>query len=586
MIATEDNIASILTCLEAADEIGVDTETTGFEVRYGTDYLMGFCVSVDGLDSYIPFRHKANNLSKRYLPDLFNIFCKKPLIWHNRKFDMHSVKTIGMDPLYFKGPQYDTMMIAHLVDEEMWSKELDFLAKKFLNEGKKNSEEVHKLGEIYGWKNLPVEVVAPYGEKDANITRRLKNVLWPLLVNQELESVYWETEAPFTNLLYLLEQRGVGTDLQFAERKATVGRGRMATLQRELGFNPASPLDLRDNLLTKLDLPVFQHTSSCEACKAGFDVNTHEGKPSFNKIAMKEYDDILMVMNDPTARKISEYRGWQKAVTSLYEPVLERTGPDGFIRTSFKQHGTVTGRLSASEPNLQQVPRHSPKIWNGDAKRCFTSGRDGYLLYGWDYSQLELRLAAAYGNEKILLDEFAKDKADPFNVLAPIIFGILTEETRHETKTFTYANLYGAGLSKIARQLGRTVEETRPLYERYKASISGIINVSGQVSKLVEQRGYVKYWDGRRRHIKNRSDSYKAWNSVCQGGGAQLVKQAMLRCLEFEDENLQMVLQVHDEITFTIAEHLIPKYEPMIKEAMTDFPVFPVRLAVEGKEWK
>jgi DNA polymerase I-like protein with 3'-5' exonuclease and polymerase domains len=232
------------------------------------------------------------------------------------------------------------------------------------------------------------------------------------------------------------------------------------------------------------------------------------------------------------------------------------------------------------------VPRGSNKVWNGNAKSSFNSGREGYILYGWDYSQIELRLATAYGQEQILLTEFENPNADPFNVLAPLIFGELTPETRHETKTFVYANLYGAGVNKIALQLGRPVHEVEELYGNYKRSISGIIDVSQQVTRLVEQRKFVKYWDGRRRHIRSRSDAYKAWNSVCQGGAAQLVKKAMLRCLEFEDENCFMVLTVHDEITFVIRENMIDHYEPLIIEAMTDWPQFGVNLHVEGKEWK
>lgn len=587
MLVTEQNFAIAMSCLWGADEIGVDTETSGFEVRYGTDFLTGFCFSVEGFKCYMPFRHPASNLPMRYVGAVEELLQAKDLIWHNRKFDMHSVKTIGIDPLKFLGKQYCTMIIASLVNEELYSKELDFLAKWYLKEEKTNSDQIHKLGDIYGWKNIPAEAIWEYGEQDAELTRQLKIFLWPKLVEQELESVYWETEAPFTALLYTLEQRGVGTNLNFVEEKEFIGSGRMATISRELGFNPASPIALGRVLLDELGLPVLAHTKSCEHCKRGVALHTHEGKPSFTKIVMEEYDDILEASNNPTARRIAEYRGWQKAVTALYRPVLERN-VNGIIKTSFKQHRTVTGRLSASEPNLQQVPRNSTKPWNGTAKRSFTSGQAGALLYGWDYAQLELRLAAGYGMEALLLAEFERQGADPFSVLAPRIFGVLTPETRHQTKTFVYANLYGAGLRKIAAQLGKSVAETEPLYRNYHDTIPGIINVSRQVTSLVEQRGWVKYWDGRRRHIRNRSDAYKAWNSLLQGGGAQLVKKAMLRCQEIEDINCQMVLQVHDEITFVIEEGSIPKYEPAIKEAMTQWgkPFENINFEVEGKEWK
>lgn len=586
MLATDQNMQFILEALQKADEIAVDTETSGLNVRNNVDYLTGVCVDAEGISAYIPFRHKVDNVGLQWVEPLVQALEEKDLIWHHRKFDMHSFKTLGVDPLRFKGKQWDTMLMFHLWNEEEYSFEMDYLAKKFLQDEKTGKDQIHEFGQRFGYENITPKAMEPYGCKDASLTRNLKRFVYPKLQEQQLIQIYLSTEMPFTALLYQLEQRGVGVDREFAAEKAKRGRSRMATITRELGFNPASPIALGKYLLDELKLPVFAHTAACLECKKGRHVNTHEGKPSFNKLAMQEYDDILSLSNNPNAKRITEYRGWQKATTSLYEPLLTRTGPDDFIRTEFKQHGTVTGRLSAREPNLQQVPRGGTNIWNGDAKSAFTSGRDGFSLIGWDYSQLELRLAAAYGQETVLLEEFTKQGADPFSVLAPLIFGILTPRTRQDTKTFVYANLYGAGKAKIALQLGRPLSEVEGLYDNFKASISGIMAVSSKVTRLVEQRKFVKYWDGRRRHIRRKRDAFKAWNSVCQGGGAQLVKRAMLRCQEFEDENCQMVLQVHDEITFVIRDDMIPIYEPKIIQAMVDWPDFGVHFEVEGKVWK
>ncbi len=443
LLATDDNIGFILTALQAADDIAVDTETSGLNVRNKVDYCMGVCVDTPAISSYIPLRHPDQNVSRRFWDPLFDILKEKSLIWHNRKFDYHSLATLGVDPLTFKGKSFCTLLIAMLVDEELYSKELDFLAKRFLKKEKADSDRIHKYAGIVGYKNIPAEMYRIYGSVDATLTRGIRDVLWPRLVAQGLESVYWETESPFNNLLYVLEQRGVGTNPSFCEEKSHRGRGRMATLQRELGFNPASNPQLGDYLISKLGLPVLAHTASCQACKEGHPVDGHTGTPSFNKNVIADYEDILAVRNDKSAQYITEFRGWQKAVTSLYEPTLEKVGPDGRIRTSFKQHGTVTGRLSSTEPNLQQVPRSTAKVWNGDAKSAFNAGQEGYLLYGWDWSQVELRLAAAYGQEQVLLAEFENDDADPFRVLAPLIFGVYTDEFRHKTKNgFVYPSLY------------------------------------------------------------------------------------------------------------------------------------------------
>lgn len=592
ILATDENMPMILMAMEVADDIAVDTETSGTNVRNGIDYLMGICIDTAQLAGYIPIRHEDSNVNgTRWLPQIHNLLKEKPLLWHNRKFDMHSFKTVGIDPLTFKGPQYDSMVLASLVDEELFSKEMDFLSKRFLNEEKADADLIKKLWDIYTPAKTPAYMYRQYGSWDAVLTRKLRDFFWPRIVEQGLESVYWDTEAPFTELLYVIEQRGVGVNTEFASNKARLGRAKMATIQRELGYSPASPIELKRVLLDELGLPVFAHTDSCKLCGKGVrnkqPVDNHEGPPSFNKAAMEDYDEILEQSNNPTAKLIAEYRGWQKATTALYEPLLEKVGPDGRIRTEFHQHRTLTGRLSSSNPNLQQIPRSTSKPWNGDAKNCFNAGLGSdWALYGWDYSQIELRLAAAYGNEALLLTEFESEDADPFSVYAPIIFGSLTPETRHYVKNgFFYPTLYGAGLTKITAVLGKPEPEVRILHNRFKDTIPGIIRVSKQIDQLIKQRGWVRYWDGRRRHIKDKSKSYKGFNSVCQGGSAQLMKQAMLRCRDFENpEECFMVLSVHDEITFCIKRDLIPKYEPLIIKAMTDFD-FGVNLHVEGKEW-
>jgi DNA polymerase I-like protein with 3'-5' exonuclease and polymerase domains len=207
---------------------------------------------------------------------------------------------------------------------------------------------------------------------------------------------------------------------------------------------------------------------------------------------------------------------------------------------------------------------------------------------------VELRLAAAYGRETLLLADFAKDDGDPFRTYCEILFGAFTPDGRQDTKTFFYANLYGAGLERIDVTLGwNNLEKTEPVFKRFRKSIPGIASVSKRVNDTMAKQGYVTYWDGRRRHIKNRSDSFKAWNSLVQGGAAQLMKKAVLRCEEWADDDCYPVLTVHDEITFCVRREAIPDYEPKVQKAMTEWKqpdnvtdLFPVRFAIDGKEWK
>jgi DNA polymerase-1 len=528
------------------------------------------------LSDYFPYRHPdvENNLPQETMVELFDILTDghASLIFHNRKFDLHSITTLGSWArdriLNDSVVQYDTMMLAHMMNEELPSKELDWLSKVFLNDQK--DEDLKNFASAFGWGNVPSHLMYRYACHDTELTYRLFDIFWPRVVEQDMDHL-WEIEQQFTTMLYRMEREGVLIDKETTQKFLNQGLERMEIIEAELGFKPSSPISLGAYLLDELGLPVLS-------------TSTKTGKPSFAKDTMADYEDILSAKDDPSATLILEYRGWQKATSSLYLPLLERVSPDGRIRTTYKQQGTVTSRLSSAKPNLQQVPRASEKPWNGKAKTCFKAP-EGFVLMGYDYSQLEFRLAAAYGQEQYLIDEFAKDGADPFKPMTERVYGEFTQEGRYKIKTKTYATIYGAGMAKVAAQLGMTEEEIGPQYARFKASIPGIISLSNQVSALVAERGFVKYWTGRRRHIKDKKTSYKAFNSLLQGGGAEVVKRAMISCRELECDDLKIVMQVHDEIVFCIREGCVEKFEPEIIKRMTNFPEFPVRFAVEGKVW-
>lgn len=554
-----------------ASVIAVDTETTGIDgIKDGRDYCLGvsFAYDVSGVglfSTYFPLRHTAGeseNLDiQRVLPKLKTLLAEKPIVFHNRKFDLHSLRTLGITNLHSE--QYDTMVEAHLWNEELPSKQLDYLSRKFLKDEK--IDKMQAFTKAFGWDNVPPHLMAPYAKHDAELTLRLHNILWTKLEGEGLAHL-WSYERDFGTILYEMECEGVGVNVDFCTQKAELGRSRMDAIERELGFSPASSTALAAFFFDELGLPVLKLTPG--------------GKPSLDKSVMSDYDDILATSGNPAARLVLEYRGWAKAVTSLYEPMLALLSPDGRVRTNFKQHGTKTGRLSSSGPNLQQIPRRTDQPWNGDAKQAFHAGDDDFELWGYDYSQLEFRLAASYGSEKSLLAEFEKPDGDVFTAMAE-----QSGLPRQTIKTKTYATLYGAGLPKIAATLGMTPDEAKPLYERFLKTIPGIRSVAQNATRLAQERGFVRYWTGRTRHFPWGEGHHKAFNSVLQGGAAELVKRSQLRCREIQDANCQMVLQVHDEIVFRIRKGQREKYEPEIIERMTSWPQFPVKFQVEGKLW-
>jgi DNA polymerase-1 len=555
-----------------ADRVAVDTETTGIEyIKDGRHYLQGisFAYRLGPLgifSGYTPLRHCDKNMDKLYvLPRLEQVFRNIPLVFHNRKFDLHSLYTIGLDLGDYTNVQDDTMVMAQLAYEESPSLELDWLSKKYLGD-KKLSDTVKPWGKAMGWDTIPADLMAPYAAKDAELTLELREKLLPILESEDLLGLL-KPEQDFGTMLYRMEQMGVGVNQEFCTEMLERGLDNMGKIESVLSFNPSSTKDLGAFFVDELKLPVQGLTPG--------------GKPSFNKKAMEAYEELLEGSEDPTAKLVLEYRGWQKATSSLYKPMLERVSNDGFVRPNFRQTGTKTGRLSCAEPNLQQVPRKSEKVWNGQAKRSFNAGRDSeFILVGYDYSQLELRLAAAYGNEQRLIDEFARDDADPFTAYSSII-GV----SRQETKTFFYSNLYGAGVTKIAYVMGRPEEEVRVMHDNFVASIPGIRQASKRASDLAKSRRFVRYWTGRRRHFPYGEGSHKAFNSILQGGAAELVKHAMLRMRDLECDDLRVVLQVHDEIVFRMRASRREEFEPQIIERMVDFPQFGVRFAVEGKVW-
>lgn len=560
--------------METTDVIAVDTETTGIAgIVDGRNYLMGISVSyrhtLGLLSEYFPFRHGANstNLDPVCLARLRKILedPSKRLIFHNLKFDLHSLATINIHPT---GRLYDTLTIAHMINEEWPSKALDWLGKYLLHEGKSKDDLSDWLKMFKGrWESIPAELMAPYAKQDAELTYRLFDVLAPELEKQELHEL-WPIESRFIrDVLVPVERRGVKLDIAKCQLLSEQGTARMVSISDQLGFEPSRPTALADYLITQLGLPVVRRTP--------------QGRPSFTKDAMEIYDDLLARSDNPTAKLVLEYRGWQKSVSSFYDGWLDRVSPDGRLRPNFKLHGTKTGRLSCENPNLQQIPRQSDKPWNGPAKSCFIED-DGYSLWEFDYSQLEFRLAGAYGDEPELKAAFADPDRDVFDEGAMAVFG--SKDFRQDQKTLTYSTLYGAGVTRIMFALGLQEHAARSVIDRFHNTYQGIYTCARKAAQLAEQRGYVKYWTGRRRHFPDPTFSYKAFNSVIQGGAAEIVKRTMLNLKDDVDcDDARMLLQVHDSVWFRIRNECVEDVVPEVKRIMTNWPDFGITFAADAK---
>lgn len=557
--------------------IVIDTETNADDIRDGRGYAVGVSLAsrlpgVGICAAYLPFRHGIGPNYGR--EELFKLKQKIEsytgyLVFHNAKFDLVSLQTLGIN---YTGKFYCSMQIAHLLNEELpYDKSLNSCVRHYVPglEGKKDDATFKGFVKMYGYGGMPSEAMRAYAEWDAVITYRLIEVL---LVALDIENLndYWEIKQKFYAVIIAMESRGVTVDTDLCRRMINHGEIAMDEIVELLGgLNPGSNKDLQILLLERLGLPVVKRSKKT-------------GAPSFDKTAMEEYELMLELRDDDTARYILEYRGWQKSVSSNYRPYVELLSLDGRLRPNYKLHGTKTGRMSCEKPNLQQIPRVSSKAWNGEMKNAFLPQK-GYSLYEADYGQLELRLAAAYAKEEGLKRVFAEGR-DVFTEMSKQL-GM----ARHDAKTLTYTIQYGGGINRISTVFGFSSSRAQQVRNNFYNTYPGFRAVGNNAKRKVESKGSVRLWSERSRHfLYPKDESHKAFNAVIQGGSADIVERTMVRLFEQVDnsDECRMLLQVHDSIVFEIKDELVSTYLPKIQACMEAVePDFGVRFAVDVHKW-
>jgi len=560
-------------------EIAVDTEATGLKVAGFDDQCIGVSLAtvVDGIgySYYLPFYHPVGeNLPRKYVERLKDVLenYSHVLLFVNAQYDILSLETIG---IYVENTDFlDIPTMAHLIDENKpYSKSLDQLAQHYIdkNVGKVKDINIEREKKT-GWQNTTWEEIWQYAIVDAQLTYRIWNVLVKTPQYQQLPPEMLVHKQKLIRVLMSMKRKGVQIDVQLAEEYVQKGEAEMARIVEELGINPASPKQMKKLLVDELGLPVVKKSPLT-------------GAPSFDKQAMMHYDQMLEKIDSPVADLIKQFRGWQKAVSAAYRPYLSLLSSDGRLRCSYKTHGTATGRLSCSEPNLQQIPKSSDKPWNGKVKNCFIA-KPGFRLINADFSQLELRLATAYAGEDSLKTIFEEGR-DIFTEMSQQL-GM----SRHDTKTLVYSMQYGAGEQRIMNVFGVDRNEAKKIRENYFETYPEFRRFNERCTAKVEETGQIKIWSGRYRHFEDRNESYKAMNSVIQGGAADIVERIMVRCYEeLESEDCSMLLQVHDSITFEVREPMVPRYIEKIRTIMEDVNAvtgdvsFDVRFAVDVDNW-
>lgn len=558
--------------------IAVDTEATGLNVASGEDKCIGVSIAAvvnsTAYSHYFPFNHpKGDNCSSEVIFALGELLENNlnTLLFVNAQFDILSLETIG---IYTEHANIiDVSAMAHLINENKpYNKGLDSLAQYYLKEpGKVKDPEIEKEKKT-GWQNTTWQQIWEYAVLDAVSTWRIHEVLRVMPQWAEVKDSVWPHKQDLIRVLLSMKRHGVRIDTQLAQKYVEMGEVRMAQIEKELGINPASPKQMKKLLIDDLELPVVKQSAKT-------------GAPSFDKEAMLAYDSMLESLENPVAKLIKEFRGWQKAVSASYRPYIDLVDVDGRLRCSYRLHGTATGRLSCAEPNLQQIPKSSDKEWNGKVKECFIA-EDGYTLINADFSQLELRLATAYAGEEELKEVFNEGR-DIFTEMSKQL-GM----SRQDTKTLVYSMQYGAGEQRLMNVFGVNKAKAKEIRQNYFDTYPHFRRLNERCTAKVEETGEIKIWSGRKRHFEHRNDAYKAMNSLIQGGGADIVERIMVHCFkELEGPECRMLLQVHDSITFEVKESVAPQYVEKIRtlmenvNAVTGDVQFDVRFAVEVEDW-
>lgn len=379
-------------------------------------------------------------------------------------------------------------------------------------------------------------------------------------------STLWEIEAEFIRLIAGIKRKGIKIDREFCLSKIKQGEAILANIRSQLSWNPGSPKQLGEFLLDEMGYPVVRRTE--------------KGNPSFDKFALEEYELMLEADGSDIAQKVLRYRGWQKTTSSNYKAYIKLADKNDILHPNYKVHGTVTGRTSCENPNLQQIPRESIKEWNGDVKKAFIS-RGDTVLVEFDFGQLETRLAAAAANETQLLEAF-RDGVDVFQVMADTLHW-----DRQDAKLFTYMTLYGAGVRKVALIFKVDRHEAKSMVDQFFDSYPNLKEKAQIAQAVAKGQGYIEYWTGRRRHFKSGDEYRKAFNAYIQGGAFEIIKRAGIRLQQQID--WPMVLTVHDSyvIELPVAEYTEENCNRIksILESVPESGMMDVPFSVGHKKW-
>ena len=587
LIDTEEKRKKIIDLFLTNDFLSLDTETTGTDPISAK--LVGLSFSIrENQAFYVPIPQndeEAQKIVNEFKPVYENENILK--IGQNIKYDLLVLQNYGVE---LKGKIFDTMIAHYLLQPELHHG-MDYLAEVYLN-----YQTIH-IEELIGSKgknqknmaDLSPTAVYEYACEDADVTLKLKNVLEPLLKENDCDRLFWEIEMPLMPVLAYMERNGVCIDREGLKETSRLYTEEMNRIEKEIhelagtDFNIASPKQVGEVLFDRLKI-----VDKPKKTKTGQYVTSEEVLESLRT-------------KHPVVEKILEHRGLKKLLGTYIDALPKLVNPvTGHIHTSFNQTITTTGRLSSSNPNLQNIPVRNE--YGKEIRKAFIP-EEGCLFFSADYSQIELRIMAHLSGDEHMIEAF-RNGQDIHAATAAKIFkkelDEVTKEERSKAKTANFGIIYGITAFGLAERMGVSRTEAKELIEGYFQTYPKVKEYMNRSIEMAREKGYTETVYHRKCHLRDINShnavvrgyaERNAINSPIQGSAADIIKIAMIRIYRrFREEQLRskMILQVHDELNFSVYPEEKEKVQQIVIEEMESAYSMLVPLEADygwGKNW-
>ncbi|WP_295668372.1 DNA polymerase I [uncultured Haemophilus sp.] len=590
-LLTEADLNRWVEKLNQAKLFALDTETDNLD--YMAANLVGISFALEnGEAAYLPLQldylGAPKPLEKTTALSLLKPVLENPAIQkvgQNFKYDLTIFARNGID---VQGVAFDTMLESYVLNST-GRHNMDDLAKRYLGHQTISFEEIAGKGKNQlTFNQIPLEQAAEYAAEDADVTMKLQQVLWEKLSKEpSLEKLFKEMELPLLGVLSRMERRGVLIDSDALFLQSNEIANRLSELEEQAyvlagqPFNLASTKQLQEILFDKLGLPVIQKTP--------------KGAPSTNEEVLEE-----LAFSHELPKVLVEHRGLSKLKSTYTDKLPQMVNSQtGRVHTSYHQAVTATGRLSSSDPNLQNIP-----IRNEEGRRIRQAfiAREGYSIVAADYSQIELRIMAHLSSDQGLINAFSQGK-DIHRSTASEIFGVsldeVTSEQRRNAKAINFGLIYGMSAFGLSRQLGISRPDAQKYMDLYFQRYPGVQQFMTNIREKAKAQGYVETLFGRRLYLPdiNSSNAMRrkgaervAINAPMQGTAADIIKRAMIKIDEVirHDPDIEMIMQVHDELVFEVRSEKVEFFREQIKQHMEAAAELVVPLIVEvgvGQNW-